>query len=281
MTICLALVCDGGKSIVAVADRMVSVESLALEFEQGTRKIEQIGDRFAALTAGDALAQTDLLRDASEAISKLNNPSVRDVAQAVEECFIRHRNALAEKLVLRRVGLDYAAFLDQQQNLLSELAVRLWSDYQSVELEVELLIVGVDSSGAHLYQISDPGLAVCLDSIGYAAIGSGLPHAEGFLTEADYSPGISLLRGIWLTYLAKRRSERAPGVGSRFTDILVIQDNAIKFMPSTSLEDIYSRYSDSLTGESDKMSKAFNAVEQEIGQSFQESESAEGGEKDG
>ena len=70
-------------------------------------------------------------------------------------------------------------------------------------------------------------------------------------------------------------------MGSRFTDILVIQDNAIKFMPSTSLEDIYSRYSDSLTGESDKMSKAFNAVEQEIGQSFQESESAEGGEKDG
>ena len=196
MTICLALVCDEGKSIVAIADRMVSVEALSLEFEQGTRKIEQMGDRFAALTAGDALAQTDLIGDAREAISKLENPSVRDVATAVEECFIQHRNTLAEKLVLRRLGLDYATFLGQQQNLLPELVARLWSNYQSVELEVELLIVGVDSSGAHLYQISDPGIAVCLDSIGYAAIGSGLPHAEGFLTEADYSPQISLAEGF-------------------------------------------------------------------------------------
>ena len=237
MTICLALACDGGKSIVAIADRMVSVESLSLQFEQGGRKIERIGASFAALTAGDALAQTDLLRDAGEAVSKLGQPGVREVAAAVEECFIRHRNALAEKLVLRRVGLDYATFLDQQQNMSPDLVSGLTGEYYSVELGVELLVVGIDTSGAHLYGIFDPGIASCFDSIGYTAIGSGLPHAEGFLTEAEYSPEISLSRGIWLAYIAKRRSERAPGVGSRFTDILVIDaENGANFLSHANLE---------------------------------------------
>ena len=41
MTICLALVCDGGKSIVAVADRMVSVESLHLSLSRGLAKLSK------------------------------------------------------------------------------------------------------------------------------------------------------------------------------------------------------------------------------------------------
>ncbi len=243
MTICLALVCDGGKSVVAVADRMVSDASLALEFEQRTRKIELIGASFSALTAGDALAHTDLLRDATDSIAGMAQASVRDVAAAVEGCFIQHRQALAEKSVLRRVGMDYDTFLEKQQNLSDALILALSSEYQSVELGVELLIAGIDSSGAHLYEISDPGTARCFDSIGYAAIGSGLPHAEGFLTEADYSPDISLNRGVWLAYVAKRRSERAPGVGSRFTDILTIEaDKGASFLGQTSMNQLNAIY---------------------------------------
>ena len=67
------------------------------------------------MTSGDALVQTDLVRDASEAISKLDSLSVRQVATAFEECFIQHRNSLAEKRTLQPVGLDYATFLEQQK----------------------------------------------------------------------------------------------------------------------------------------------------------------------
>ncbi len=127
MTICLAMACEDGKSVVAVADRMVSDTSLSLEFEQQTRKIELIGDSFAALTAGDALRHTDLIRDAGEEISSLKQPGVREIAAAVEECFMQHRQALAEKQVLRRVGLDYPTFLEQQQNLADSLVLGLSS----------------------------------------------------------------------------------------------------------------------------------------------------------
>lgn len=278
MTICLALVCENGKSLVAVADRMVSVESLSLEFEQGARKIEPIGVSFAALTAGDALAHTDLLNDAREEISGLSQPSVREVAEAVESCFTQHRQALAEKLVLRRVGLDYDAFMEKQQTLTDALVLGLSTEYREVELGVELLVGGVDSSGAHLNGISDPGIAECFDSIGYAAIGSGLPHAEGFLTEASYSPHISLSRAIWLSYVAKRRSERAPGVGNRFTDIMVIDSTgSIRFPDSAFLDNLNSIYKEY----SNVAARAYQSIERSIDKFDLTFDDSEGGESNG
>ena len=250
MTICLALVCENQKSIVAVADRMVSVEFLYLEFEQQTRKIDQIGGTFVALTSGDALGHTNIIREATEEISKMSQPTVLEVASEVEERFIQHRQSLAEKSVLRRVGLDYTTFLQQQSNLTPELISALMSEYQAVELEIEVLVAGIDTSGAHLYQINDPGIATCFDSIGYGAIGSGLPHAEGFLAEADYFPLISLNRAIWLAYVAKRRSERAPGVGSSYTDVLTIREGSgVGFLNAASMDNLalmYQQYTEQL-----------------------------------
>ena len=246
MTICLALICSNHKGVVAVSDRMVSDESLSLEAEQSTRKMQSIGRDFAALTAGDALAHTDLLRQAAEDLSETNQPTVREVAQVVEETFIQERKSLAEKSVLRRIGLDYDTFLDRQRDLAPEVTSTLVTELQLVELGLEILIAGMDSSGAHLYRIEDPGIAICCDSIGYAAIGSGLPHAEGFLAEADYSPQIPLNKAIWLAYVAKRRSERAPGVGSRFTDILTIEPGkGVRYLGSGAMEglaEIYQGY---------------------------------------
>ena len=108
---------------------------------------------------------------------QLSQPTVSDVAWQVERCFIEARQQLAEKSTLRRVGLDYGTFLEQQRNLSPELVSALMSEYQAVELDIELLLAGVDSTGAHLYEISDPGIRTCFDSIGYVAVGSGLPHA--------------------------------------------------------------------------------------------------------
>ena len=98
MTICLTLVCEEGKSLVAVADRMVSVEFLSLEFEQSNRKIDLLARNFAALTAGDALAHTDLIRQANEEISGMSQPSVIAAASAVEECFIQTQTKTCRKI---------------------------------------------------------------------------------------------------------------------------------------------------------------------------------------
>lgn len=241
--------CDEAQTVVAVADRMISVEFLSLQFEQHTRKVERIGERFVALTAGDALGHTEIIRAATQEIAQLSQPSVYDVALQVERCFIDARQHLAENSTLRRVGLDYVTFLEQQRNLSPELVSALMSEYQAVELDIELLLAGVDNTGGHLYEVSDPGVTTCFDSIGYAAVGSGLPHAESFLADADYSPNIPLNRAIWLGYVAKRRSERAPGVGSRYTDGLVINEkNGVQFLDSPTLDKLDSLYQRYIAG---------------------------------
>lgn len=263
MTICLALVCESGKSVVAVADRMVSVESLSLEFEQETRKIERLGGSFAVLTAGDALGHTELIREVSDEIAQLAQPDVRQVTAAVEGKFIAHRQAAAEKLVLRRAGMDYETYLERQRDLAPEFVSLISSEFYSFDLEIDALVVGVDASGAHLYHIGDPGISACFDSIGYAAIGSGLPHAEGFLTEAAYSPLISLNRAIWLAYVAKRRSERAPGVGSRFTDVMIIeQEKGARFLSGDSIGKLDAAYEAYLSQLADANQTAEKAIEE-------------------
>lgn len=241
--------CNEAKNVVAVADRMISVDFLSLQFEQHTRKVDRIGERFVALTAGDALGHTEIIRAATQEIARLSQSTVYEVALQVERCFIEARQQLAENSTLRRVGLDYATFLEQQRNLSPELVSALMSEYQSVELGIELLLAGVDSTGGHLYLVEDPGLTTCFDSIGYTAIGSGLPHAESFLTEADYAPNIPLNRAIWLGYVAKRRSERAPGVGSRYTDVLVInEEKGVQFLDSPTLDKLDSLYQQYVAG---------------------------------
>ncbi|PIU57546.1 MAG: hypothetical protein COS88_00755 [Chloroflexi bacterium CG07_land_8_20_14_0_80_51_10] len=263
VTICLGLLCENSKKLVAVADRMVSVEFLSLEFEQRTRKVEPLGKQVVALTAGDALAHTELLRKANCQIQRMSQPAISEIANLIESCFIEARQKLAENTILRRAGLDYATFLEEQRNLATDLAFGLMSEYQKVELDLELLILGVDGSGAHLYHIGDPGVTTCFDAIGYAAIGSGLPHAESFLTEADYSPKITLNRAIWLCYVAKRRSERAPGVG-KATDVLVIDDKGSRFLNDgiiDNLREIYERYLSELRTVSENVEGSLRGLE--------------------
>ncbi len=263
MTICLALLCDDARKVVAVADRMVSVEFLSLEFEQHARKVERIGKQFVALTAGDALGHTEILGSAIPKVERISQPTVGEVAGLIEAAFIEARQKLAEKTVLCRVGLDYPAFIQQQKDFVPEIVFGLMTEYQNVELDLEFLIAGVDQSGGHIYQITDPGISTCFDALGYIVIGTGLPHAEGFLTEADYSAQISLERALWLCYVAKRRSERAPGVGKE-TDIIVIDDeNGVRFLSEESLSaltEVYQQYLDGLGKASDTAADAIAII---------------------
>lgn len=264
MTICLGLLCERATKVVAVADRMISVDFLSLEFEQRTKKVEQLSSHFVALTAGDAVAHTEIIRRARQYIATLSEPTVEDVVSRIEQHFIEARHKLAENTVLRPAGLDYATFIEQQRNLVPEVVAGLVDAYQKVELELEVLVSGVDSSGAHLYLVSDPGVTNCFDAIGYIAIGSGLPHAEGFLSEADYSPMISLNQALWLCYMAKRRSERAPGVGSRFTDILLVDaEHGVQFLDEGALkklEAIRQQYLKAHTGAERRIQAAIDGL---------------------
>ena len=93
---------------------------------------------------------------------------------------------------------------------------------------VETIIVGADDSGSHIYKLFG-NAPICCDLIGFAAIGSGSTHAESQFMLNGYSRVVPQEEALWLTYMAKRKAEVAPGVG-KITDLFCIsqQDRAFK-----------------------------------------------------
>ena len=244
MTICIGVLCDNRKKAVVAADRMVTAGDV--EFEQDLLKIERITDACSVLSAGSALRQVDLLRRTRAALSSRRDTTVNDVVAEVKNQFVSARKQRAEEVYLKPLGMSLEYFMETQGRLPEGLALRLTRNIETQHLGLELLVAGVDSAGAHLYYVSDPGTADCFDAIGFCAIGSGERHAELAFMRRGHSPRVRLDSAVFMAYQAKRDSEVAPGVGGRFTDIAVIDESGTRFIDPQSLQamaDVYSELS--------------------------------------
>jgi 20S proteasome alpha/beta subunit len=110
---------------------------------------------------------------------------------------------------------------------------------------LSLLIAGVDSSGAHIYRIDNPGRMEIFDTIGHCSIGSGQLHAISTFVANDYTYDLDLNHVVALTYEAKKRSEKAQGVGEQSDIYIVCRDGNTKLPQETisQLEKIYNKRS--------------------------------------
>ena len=95
-------------------------------------------------------------------------------------------------------------------------------------MQLELIVAGIDDSGAHLFIASHPGQVAPVDTMGFAAIGSGGLHAAIRMTLGEHTKSATLADAINSVYEAKKASEVAPGVG-KLTDMAVIRNGQIKF----------------------------------------------------
>ncbi len=225
MTICLGLLSEAGKKVVITADRMLT--GFDVEFEQEVHKVHPVTERCAVLSAGSAVEQIEVIRNARTELVGRRHPTVRDVVDELKRQFVESRKKRAEELYLKPLGMNLQDFLELQGRLAEPLVLRLTRNIEAEELELELLVAGVDPSGAHLYLVRDPGTEYCFDAIGFCAIGTGEHHAELAFIRSGYSPRVGLRRAVFLAYQAKRDAEMAPGVGARFTDMAIIDEDGI------------------------------------------------------
>src|SRR5262249_17485392 len=72
----------------------------------------------------------------------------------------------------------------------------------------------------HIY-VADKDAVSSHDNIGFAAIGGGSWHAESQFMFARYAKWASMARCMLVSYIAKKRAEVAPGVGSE-TDMWAV-----------------------------------------------------------
>ena len=90
------------------------------------------------------------------------------------------------------------------------------------------LVAGVDETGAHLFAVTHPGVLLPVETMGYAAVGSGGIHAAVRLSLGQHNKIAALVDTVYNVYEAKKAAEVAPGVG-KLTDLAIIKNGKVSF----------------------------------------------------
>lgn len=173
MTVCPAALCKDAEDNLAVVatDRMVTLPGF-IEFEHAIPKMSEASARAIAMAAGATLPGTRIAQEVAQSFT--GTPTVLDIAQRLAAHYEATRSATIEQQVLAPRGLTWQTFYAGHASFNPQITMMLDQTMQNFNLGVELLLAGVDDSGAHIYSVQNPGKPELLhDVIGYAAIGSG------------------------------------------------------------------------------------------------------------
>ncbi|MFX1499928.1 MAG: hypothetical protein ACFFDH_03070 [Promethearchaeota archaeon] len=241
MTICIAAKCENNTNIVAASDKLLTIRGL-IEFDHPSSKIEKLMENCCIMTAGNALATTELFEDIKEEISEYRDITIRDIARITKEKYILHRSReIGERYLAARNINNIDEFYEKIMNLPPNIGMYLDDKIENYDFDLEVLIGGIDQNGAHIYNIVNPGCVNCFDSIGYCAIGSGEQHSILSLISYNYDPHLSTNSALYIIYEAKKIAEKAPGVGKE-TVLALLTDKGLYEISNTviqELEDIY------------------------------------------
>ncbi len=194
VTICIVGICDVQDSIpkkaIAIADRMITAGDT--EFEQEAfSKIDKLTGNCVAITAGSALAHTELFNATKAKFAGTPAPPISEIVGELKENYVRLRTIRAEERYFKPLGLTVTHFLQNQRSLDSTLVLRLSRQLEEAEYGgrpgLQIVVAGIDTMGSHIHFIFDPGSSECFDAIGYCCIGSGERHAESSLIGNDYN----------------------------------------------------------------------------------------------
>lgn len=226
---CIAAICDNGNACVVAADRQVTVPGLSLEFEPKEPKIDALTDGFVTLSSGNAAVAYGVVRRAQAKVRGFPKQDFGSVVNVVHESFVAEHSARAEQSVLAPRGLSWQTWQADQQKL-SQMVVQVaFTELSQFNLRTDVIIAGVDDSGAHIALCHHPqgagGLDV-LDKIGSVAIGSGGPHATIALALRRQHRSSTIVQTVYNVYCAKVTSEIAPGVGEATDMAIISRDGA-------------------------------------------------------
>ena len=220
------------------SDNMITSSGLSVEFEHRRPKLMQVADNCVIATAGDALVVTELHEAACDEIDKLNRPSIKQIVDCIKQSYTDLRHKKIEETILSPRGFENIGdFYRRQTNMMPEIVMTIQRRIEQFDFGLDVLLGGVDTR-AHIHGIENPGTSAPYDSIGYAAIGSGMPHATTTLIANEYHEDFPLYNALMIAYEAKRVSEKAPGVGSNMTNMCVINKNGVKMLSETDISRI-------------------------------------------
>jgi hypothetical protein len=224
ITVCVATLCDDGKTIVLASDKMVGMGYVEAELDN--TKMQAIHPQWYMMMAGNDITPLFELGDLARAEMPLTREvSLADVMQVMQRNYQSIRIKRAEAEYLKPIGWDFDRFNSQGSSSLPNF-LELQSKLQYHELSVEILVAGFDRNLNPTGKIftmssSDRGVPRRHDIPGFAAIGSGSIAAAYMMHFKDVSPILPTRAAVYYTLEAKYFGEYASGVGPR-TDMLVL-----------------------------------------------------------
>jgi hypothetical protein len=248
VTLCLAALCREGEGddeerrVVVAADRMVTYPGF-IEFEHTSSKIAEMSVFALAMVAGSALVGNRMVTETATALSG-TTPRVAEIATQLSRQYEAVRAEQIEHQILMPRGLDYVAFYDRHATLNGQLTMMLDQQMAQFNPEVELLLAGLDDSGAHIFTVHNPGgPELQHDMIGYAAVGSGWIHAMQSMIGFRHSASADFNETVFRVYASKRRSEVAPGVGLD-TDMCTLSPAGVHWLTKEEKQKLEGFYED-------------------------------------
>ena len=232
MTICIATIANG--CIFGAADRMKTAGDV--QYEPASAKIFKLTSSMTAMTSGDSAFQAEILKRTYEKVAaKINaNPSEWAKVEDVAYLYAKTRNEIrakrAENSILLPLGLTQDSFLSRQNEMSDDFIASVSKELLNFDVpDVSTIISGIDSAGPHIFMVQDDNVS-CRDTTCFASIGIGARHASSQLMLAGLTSYTSIPEALFLTYIAKKRSEVSPGVGDE-TDMFIIGPNPGTYNP--------------------------------------------------
>lgn len=242
MTVCIAALCKANDMPCAVVatDRMVTQPGF-MEFEHTGSKMVELTERAAVMVAGSTL---DGMRLVTEARAADLPDDIAEISADLGRRYATARNGRAEQ-ILGMHGLTFESFHSMHGTLNPQVVMMLEGALEQYDLGVELLLAGVDGSGAHIHTNGNPGGGnMRHDPLGWAAIGIGAPHVTTSMAALGHSAREDYRQTLFKVYASKRAAEVAPGVGNE-TEMALIGAEGVKRLDAavlTKLALIYDEY---------------------------------------
>ena len=254
MTVCLAATCideSGVSRVLVAADRMVTYPNF-IEFEHAVPKIGTASSSAVAMVAGNTSVGTRLAHDVTDALAG-TTPQLVQIAKQLASHYEAVRQEHAEHLYLVPRGLNLQSFNANHASLNGQIVMMLDQALGNYNLGVELLLAGVDITGAHIYTVHNPGHPdLQHDVLGHAQIGSGAVHTLQSMVGFGHHAKAAFKETVFQVYASKRRSEIAPGVGLD-TDMAVISINGVQWLSQEQLKSLSHLYDEFQRSTSDSL----------------------------
>ncbi len=218
MTICIAALYENGKGCILCSDQMVTAH-IPMGYEYESDDVDKMigickSSPIHALTSGDVLAANEIIELAKKNAESLGISTTSGIAELLREAYQTVRRNVIIQNELEPRGLDLNTFHGLHQRLLSTVVQMIDRAFAEFNARVDFILAGKDDNQCGIYSISNPGQSSCHNPIGYAAVGTGAPHAIYSIIGSNYKKSMKKEDVENIVREAKKRSEVAPGVGT-------------------------------------------------------------------